>query len=59
MCLGLLTKNKTMLYRISGGIFFLLLGVTQCGFSMIPLFVIGIFGIIAGIALLFGGMEVK
>lgn len=43
-----------MIYRIAGGIWILLMGLTQCGIVGVPLIVLGIFGIIAGIALLAG-----
>jgi hypothetical protein len=43
-----------MIYRICGGIWILLMGINQCGIVSIPTIVLGIFGIIGGIALLAG-----
>lgn len=46
--------NNEMIYRICGGIWILLMGINQCGIVSIPTIVLGIFGIIGGIALLAG-----
>jgi hypothetical protein len=43
-----------MIYRVAGGVWILLMGIQQCGVVSIPTLVLGIFGIIAGIALLAG-----
>lgn len=43
-----------MVYRISGGIFLTLLGLAMVGISPLSQEVVGIIGIIAGIALLAG-----
>lgn len=43
-----------MVYRIAGGIFLLLLAISAIGGDFLPGIVVGIIGIIAGIALLAG-----
>lgn len=43
-----------MVYRITGGIAFLLIGLTYLGVAAIPSSVTGVFTLIAGIALLVG-----
>jgi len=43
-----------MIYKIAGGIFLLLLGISLVGVTVIPSLITGIFGIVAGIALLSG-----
>lgn len=43
-----------MVYRICGGIAFLLLGLSETGLVTLPPIITGIFLIIAGIALLAG-----
>jgi hypothetical protein len=43
-----------MIYRISGGIFLILAGLDYCGLLNAGGIIIGIFGIVAGIALLAG-----
>lgn len=40
-----------MIYRITGGIAFVFIGLTYLGFG-IPSFVTGVFSVIAGVALL-------
>lgn len=43
-----------MVYRITGGIFLLLTGLTMLGITTIPTIFIGVCALIAGIALLGG-----
>lgn len=43
-----------MIYRIAGGIFFILLGLSYLGITAIPFVVIGIIALVAGIALIAG-----
>lgn len=43
-----------MIYRIAGGIFITLLGLSMFGTHLIPDQFIAIFGVVAGIALLLG-----
>ncbi len=43
-----------MVYRITGGIFLVLLGISMLGITALPDGIIGVFGLIAGIALLVG-----
>ena len=43
-----------MIFRIAGGIWILLMGISQSGIYTVPPLVLGIFAIIAGIALLAG-----
>lgn len=43
-----------MVYRITGGIFFLLAGLVYLGVSLVPGTIVGIIAIVAGIALLAG-----
>lgn len=43
-----------MVYRITGGIFFVLLAAEMLGLVGVPKVVTGVFGLIAGIALLAG-----
>lgn len=43
-----------MVYRVIGGIFLVLLGLSMCGVHVLTDLVIGILGVIAGIALLAG-----
>lgn len=43
-----------MTYRILGGIFIILLGLSLVGITILPDIAVGIIGIIAGIALLAG-----
>lgn len=43
-----------MVYRIAGGIFITLLGLSMVGIAILPTEATGIIGIIAGIALLAG-----
>lgn len=43
-----------MVYRICGGIAFLLLGLSAVGIAQVPEYLTGVFLIIAGIALLAG-----
>lgn len=46
--------NRPMVYKIIGGIFLVLLGLSLCGITVIPSIVVGILGVIAGVALLAG-----
>lgn len=43
-----------MVYRITGGIFFLCLGLSMAGIAHLESSLIGVVGIIAGLALLAG-----
>jgi hypothetical protein len=43
-----------MVYRIVGGIFLLVFGLSLCGVTIVSGMVMGILGIIAGVALLAG-----
>lgn len=43
-----------MIYRISGGVFFVLAGLAYLGVALVPTTVLGVLGIVAGIALLAG-----
>lgn len=43
-----------MLYRICGGIFFLLMAISLLGFGAVPNLVTGVFALLAGIGLLAG-----
>ena len=43
-----------MVYRITGGIFLILLSFNMLGVTAIPQQITGVFGLIAGIALLAG-----
>ena len=43
-----------MVYRIAGGIFFILIALEYFGFGQIPKVVTGIFALLAGVALLLG-----
>jgi hypothetical protein len=43
-----------MVYRIAGGVFLLLLGLHDLGLTQIPLVIIAVCALVAGIALLAG-----
>lgn len=43
-----------MIYRISGGIFLILLALSMFGITIVPNPFIAIFGFVAGVALLIG-----
>jgi len=43
-----------MVYKITGGIFLILLGISLLGIAGVPDVITGVFGLIAGIALLAG-----
>lgn len=43
-----------MVYRIAGGIFFILVGLMYLGVTAIPLTVLGVIALVAGIALIAG-----
>lgn len=43
-----------MVYKVIGGIFLVLLGLSLCGITVIPSIVTGVLGVIAGVALLAG-----
>jgi hypothetical protein len=43
-----------MIYRISGGVFFLLVALVYLGVTAIPLVIVGIVALVAGISLLAG-----
>ena len=43
-----------MIYRIAGSIFFILAALSYFGLAAVPLIVIGVFALAAGIALLAG-----
>lgn len=46
--------TSPMVYRITGGIWFLLTGITMLGIVAIPVVVLGVLALVAGIALLAG-----
>jgi hypothetical protein len=43
-----------MVYRIAGGVFLLLFGLKDLGLTQIPVAVIAVCGLVAGVALLAG-----
>jgi hypothetical protein len=43
-----------MIYKYAGGVWLILMGVEQCGILNIPGIIIGILGILAGVALIMG-----
>ena len=49
-----LKQTNNMVYRIAGGVFFILAGLVDLGVTAVPLAVLGVVAFIAGIALIAG-----